>query len=109
MPYKKLMPVSIINQESEREKRAHKSLPSSVHLWWARRPMAAARSVLFASLIDDPAEHPDLFPTEKAQERERLRLNRMTADLAVVENAANEQLLEAARIEFGVIRAKSFL
>lgn len=103
MPCKKLiesvMPVAAINDESEREKTARGGLPSSVHIWWSRRPMAAARSTLFASLVDDPAEHPERFPTEEAQQQERQRLTQMTADLAVVENAANESLLEAARKE----------
>ncbi len=103
MPYKKLiesmMPVKAINCESEREKTARNGLPSSVHIWWSRRPMAAARSTIFASLVDDPAEHPELFPTEEAQQQERQRLAQMTADLAVVENAANDQLLAAAKKE----------
>ncbi len=103
MPYKKLiesvMPVKAINGESEREKTARSGLPNSVHIWWSRRPMAAARSTLFASLVDDPAEHPEWFPTEEAQQKERQRLTQMTADLAVVENAANEHLLETAQKE----------
>ena len=103
MPYKKLieslMPVKAINGESEREKTARGGLPSGVHIWWSRRPMAAARSTLFASLVDDPAEHPEWFPTQEAQQQERQRLIQMTADLAVVENTANKQILEAAREE----------
>ena len=103
MPYKKLiesvMPVSAINSESEKEKTARSGLPSGVHIWWSRRPMAAARSTLFASLIDDPAEHPELFPSEDAQDRERECLLKMTEELSVVENAENEQLLEAAKKE----------
>ena len=75
MPYKKLietvMPVSVINKETEREKTARTGLPSSIHIWWSRRPMAAARSTLFASLVDDPAEHPELFATEEDQAEDR--------------------------------------
>jgi putative DNA methylase len=48
--------------------------PRGLHLWWARRPLAAARAVIFAQLVDDPSAHPDLFPTEKKQEKERQRL-----------------------------------
>lgn len=48
--------------------------PSTLHLWWARRPLAAARAVIFAQMVDDPSANPDLFPTEKAQEKERNRL-----------------------------------
>lgn len=103
MSYKKLietaMPVSKINFESEREKTARNGLPSAVHIWWSRRSMAAARSTLFASLVDDPAGHPDLFPTEEDQALERQRLLAMAEALSVVENANNEQLLEDARHE----------
>ena len=45
--------------------------PRGLHLWWARRPLAAARAVIFAQMVDDPSAHPDLFPTEKNQEKER--------------------------------------
>lgn len=91
-----LMPVKTINGEAEREKTARSGLPTSVHIWWSRRPMAAARSTLFASMVDDPSEHPEWFPTEEAQEHERQRLTQMAADLSVVENAENKQLLESA-------------
>lgn len=103
MPYKKLieslMPVRAINDESEREKKARIGIPSGVHIWWSRRPMAAARSTLFASLVDDPSEHTEQFPTEEAQRKERERLTKITADLAIVESIENEQLLDAARKE----------
>lgn len=92
-----VMPVSVINRESEREKVARTGLPSSVHIWWSRRPMAAARCTLFASLIDDPSEHPELFPTE--QEQERQRLLKMAEELSLVENASNTELLKAAKAE----------
>ena len=93
------MPVSIINQESEREKTARVGLPSSVHIWWSRRPMAAARSTIFASLVDDPSEHPELFPTEEDQDKERQRLIKIVEDLSIVENASNEDLLKDAQKE----------
>lgn len=103
MPYKKLievaMPVSVINRESDREKTARNGLPSSVHIWWSRRPMAAARSTLFASLVDDPTEHPELFPTKEAQDQERQRLLKIAEDLSIVENSANKQLLDSAQKE----------
>ena len=47
--------------------------PLQRDLWWARRPLAAARAVIFSQMVDDPSAHPDLFPTEKAQEKERQR------------------------------------
>ncbi len=48
--------------------------PKGIHHWWARLPLPTARAVLFASVVDDPSAHPDRFPTDEAQERERERL-----------------------------------
>lgn len=93
------MPVSVINREAEKEKTARGGLPSNVHMWWSRRPMAAARSVLFATCVDDPVEHPELFPTKEAQNQERMRLLEMTEALCAVESASDEALLTAAKKE----------
>ena len=49
-------------------------IPPPLHLWWARRPLAAARAVIWSSLVDDPSEHPEQFPTEEEQNKERQRL-----------------------------------
>src|SRR3974390_3073920 len=68
------LPLEAINRESAREKSIRHGHPSTLHLWWARRPLAAARAVLFAQLVDDPSAWPELFPTEEAQEKERQRL-----------------------------------
>lgn len=68
------LPLEAINKESAREKSIRHGHPSTLHLWWARRPLATCRAVLFASLVDDPSSHPDKFPTEAAQEQERQRL-----------------------------------
>ena len=65
------LPLEAINTASAREKSIRHGHPSTLHLWWARRPLAACRAVLFASLVDDPSEHPEEFPTEQAQEQER--------------------------------------
>ena len=65
------LPLDEINKEAAREKSIRHGHPSTLHLWWARRPLAACRTVLFASLIDDPSTHPELFPTEKEQDAER--------------------------------------
>ena len=63
VPKRKLIEVSLpleaINRESAREKSIRHGHPSTLHLWWARRPLAAARAVLFAQLVDDPSSHPD--------------------------------------------------
>lgn len=69
------LPLEEINKESAREKSIRHEHPSTLHLWWARRPLAACRAVLFASLVDDPSSHPDKFPTEEEQEKERQRLH----------------------------------
>jgi putative DNA methylase len=68
------LPLEAINMESAREKSIRHGHPSTLHLWWARRPLAACRAVLFASLVDDPSSWPDKFPTEDAQIAERQRL-----------------------------------
>src|SRR5208282_5262071 len=93
------LPLDAINKASAREKSIRHGHPSTLHLWWARRPLAAARAVIFAQMVDDPSAHPDLFPTEKAQEKERQRLFRIIEDLVLWENTTNETVLQAARDE----------
>src|SRR5438445_8825809 len=93
------IPLKTINEESAREKSIRYGHPSTLHLWWARRPLAAARAVLFAQMVDDPSSHPDIFPTEKAQEKERQRLFRIIEDLVLWENTINERVLQQARDE----------
>ena len=69
------MPLEAINDGCLQEKNPFlKGHPRSTHLWWARRPLAAARAVIFAQMVDDPSSHPEEFPTleEQAAERERL-------------------------------------
>ncbi|QFS48055.1 DUF1156 domain-containing protein [Nostoc sphaeroides] len=79
------LPLEAINQESAREKSIRHGHPSTLHLWWARRPLAACRAVLFASLVDDPSSHPDKFPTEEEQEKERQRLHDLIGRIENVE------------------------
>jgi len=67
------LPHDAINAGSAREKSIRHGHPSTLHLWWARRPLAAARAVIFAQMVDDPSAHPDLFPTEKKQEMEKTK------------------------------------
>jgi putative DNA methylase len=102
-PKKKLievaLPLEAINKAAAREKSIRHGHPSTLHLWWARRPLAAARAVIFAQMVDDPSAHPDLFPTEKKQEKERQRLFRIIEDLVQWENTTNEKVLQAARDE----------
>lgn len=93
------LPLETINRESAREKSIRHGHPSTLHLWWARRPLAAARAVLFAQLVDDPSAHPDEFPTEELQRGERERLHRLIERLVVWENISDEKLLAEARDE----------
>ena len=103
-PYKKklielAMPLEAINAASAREKSIRHGHPSTLHLWWARRPLAACRAVLFAQLVDDPSSHPDKFPTQEAVETERKRLFQIIEELVKWENSTNEEILEKARRE----------
>jgi putative DNA methylase len=93
------LPLEAINKASAREKSIRHGHPSTLHLWWARRPLAAARAVIFAQMVDDPSSCPDLFPTEKAQEKERKRLFHIIEDMVQWENTTNEIVLQQARDE----------
>ena len=93
------LPLEAINKASAREKSIRHGHPSTLHLWWARRPLAAARAVIFAQMVDDPSAHPDIFKTEKAQEKERQRLFKIIEDLVLWENTTNEEVLQRARDE----------
>jgi putative DNA methylase len=94
------LPLEAINRACQHEKSVpRKGHPATMHLWWARRPLAACRAVLFAQLVDDPSAHPDRFPTEEAQAVERRRLFDLLERLVVWENAANEALLRQAHAE----------
>lgn len=93
------LPLTAINAASAREKSIRHGHPSTLHLWWARRPLAACRAVLFASLVDDPSAHPEQFPTEQEQTAERERLFRLMEQLVLWENSNNEEVLRQARAE----------
>ena len=95
------LPLEDINREASREKSIRHGHPSTLHLWWARRPLAACRAVLFASLVDDPSS-PYLkhkFPTEAEQKNERERLFKIIRELVLWKNVNNEHILEQARAE----------
>ena len=93
------LPLEAINAASAREKSIRHGHPSTLHLWWARRPLATARAVLFSQLVDDPSSWLELFPTEEDQSQERQRLFRIIEDLVKWENTTNETVLEQAREE----------
>ena len=93
------LPLDAINDASRREKSIRHGHPSTLHLWWARRPLAAARAVIFAQMVDDPSEDPDQFPTEEERRRERARLFRLIEELVTWENTTNQEVLARAREE----------
>ncbi len=93
------LPLDAINKASAREKSIRHGHPSTLHLWWARRPLAAARAVIFAQMVDDPSSHPERFPTEEAQKTERDRLFRLIEELVKWESTTNEKVLDPAREE----------
>lgn len=93
------LPLEAINRESAREKSIRHGHPSTLHLWWARRPLAACRAVLFSQLVDDPSAHPEEFPTEEDQAKERQRLFDIIERLVVWENINDEALLKEAHEE----------
>lgn len=94
------MPLDAINRAAHKENQPFtRNHPRSIHIWWARRPLAACRAVLFAQLVDDPSSHPEEFPTEEAQEKERQRLFSIIEEMVKWENINNEKVLEAARKE----------
>ena len=92
------LPLGAINAEALRRKqKAPKGWPTSFHKWWAQRPLAAARAVIFAQMVDDPSAIPESFPTELAQKKERGRLFKIIEDLVLWDNTANRDVLEKAR------------
>jgi putative DNA methylase len=94
------LPLEAINEEGSRRKRkAPAGYPTTLHKWWAQRPVAAARAVIFSQMVDDPSSHPELWPTDEEQDRERQRLFRLIEQLVLWENTTNEAVLQPARDE----------
>ena len=97
---KKLIEVSLpleeINFASARRKSIRHEHPSTLHLWWSRKPLATCRAVLFSSLVDDPSEY---MPDENLPRNERDRLFDIIKELVQWENTNNEEVLDKARLE----------
>jgi putative DNA methylase len=94
------LPLEAINEASRTEKSPFtRNHPRALHVWWARRPLAACRAVLFAQLVDDPSSRPEEFPTDESQKKERERLFGIIEALVQWKNSNNEQVLSAARAE----------
>ena len=97
------LPLDAINVACAREKAIRHGHPSTLHLWWARRPLAAARAVIFAQMVNDPGYQQGggfKYGVNKGKaEIERERLFKILEDLVLWENTNNEEVLERARIE----------
>ena len=93
------LPLDAINAASAREKSIRHGHPSTLHLWWARRPLATARAVIFASLVDAPSSHPELFPTKEEQDKEQQRLFGIIERLVQWENINDKELFAEAYAE----------
>lgn len=89
------LPLEAINIASSREKSIRHGHPSTLHIWWARRPLAACRAILFASLIDDPGN----YLPEKQAKKERERLFKLIEKLVVWKNTNNNSLLKEIQKE----------
>jgi putative DNA methylase len=97
------LPLDDINAAAAREKSIRHGHPSTLHLWWARRPLAAARAVLFAQMVNDPGYETGKGFTrgvnKKEATRERERLFDIIRELVKWENTNNEEVLARARAE----------
>ena len=106
------LPLDDINRESAREKSIRHGHPCTLHMWWSRKPLAACRAVIFASMVDDPSSCPDEFPTEDEQRAERERLHDIIRRLVKWESTdeskpAVNALLAEARHEIARSVARS--
>lgn len=107
------LPLEAINAQSAREKSIRHGHPSTMHLWWARRPLATARAVLFAQLVDDPSERADEFRAEaqhlgetevdayveRRVDAERERLFDLITRMVNWDNLGDEALFNQVRAE----------
>ena len=93
------LPLDAINAAAAREKSIRHGHPSTLHLWWARRPLAACRAVLFASIVDDPSSHPESFPTKESQDSERERLHDLIIRMVPWEATKDEHIMSEVRAE----------
>jgi putative DNA methylase len=93
------LPLAAINAASAKEKSIRHGHPSTLHLWWARRPLAACRAVLFASLVDDPDSDPMFGGDEDLAASKRAELFNLIEELVLWENSNNQRVINRARAE----------
>ncbi|MDJ0835528.1 MAG: DUF1156 domain-containing protein [Acidobacteriota bacterium] len=93
------LPLDDINRAAGREKSIRHGHPSTLHLWWARRPLAAARAVLFAQLVNDPGGERGYFAgrTKAQADEKREELFNIMRDLILWESTNKESVLARAR------------
>src|SRR3989338_9948197 len=84
-------PIAVVSKHSAREKSIRHGHPSTLHLWWSRKPLSACRAILFAQLVDDPSSHPDKFPTQTDITKERNRLFKLIEELLDWDNIFKNQ------------------
>jgi putative DNA methylase len=101
------LPLDTISKASSEEKMIHTGLPSNLHSWWSRKPLAASRAVLFAQIVDDPSSWPEDFPTLEAQEAERSRLFSVIENLIKHEAMTNNSILHMAKVEIARSTARA--
>ena len=92
------LPLDAINKASAREKSIRYGHPSTLHLWWARRPLAAARAVIFAQMVDDPSEYVDVLLSDSKRKRAAMRAlkKRRAEQVATAAGSAASESGEAA-------------
>ncbi len=101
------LPLDAINVAAAKEKSIRHGHPSTLHLWWARRPLAAARAVIFSQLVNDPedlwrCQNPGKEPNQQIKghwTKARTRLFKLIEELVLWENTTNEEVLGRAREE----------
>jgi putative DNA methylase len=101
------LPLDAINAAAAREKSIRHGHPSTLHLWWARRPLAAARAVIFSQLVHDPedlwrCQNPGVEPNAQVKghwTKARGRPFSLIEELVLWENTTNEEVLNRAREE----------
>jgi putative DNA methylase len=93
------IPLEVINRESGREKLIRHGHPSTLHLWWSRKPLATCRAILFAQLVDDPGSCQEEFPSREEQNAERDRLHNLIERMVPWAASGNEIILNEARYE----------
>ena len=97
------LPLDAINKASAREKSIRHGHPSTLHLWWARRPLAAARAVIFAQMVDDPSEYVDVLLSDSKRKRAAEReWKKRRAEQAAQQDSAESSEIPESTLE-GVI------